>query len=141
MRLAVLLAVLLAAACGQGAPSGPTAGARGGPALVLTRDALVGVWSFDRTCASEDALMLQADGSAALDLWGQGSWTISERGDRIVLTLGRYEPGLGPTGETMVYHLDVSEAVSDDLVGRLARADGSEAQAINARRCPHDDAQ
>ncbi|MGQ0531471.1 MAG: hypothetical protein ACT4OF_02115 [Caulobacteraceae bacterium] len=101
----------------------------------MPREALVGTWSFDRTCASGDGMTLNADNSAGYDEWGQGTWATAA-GNRVIVSLERHEPGVGPTGEQVTYHLDVTAPVTGDLVGQLAREDGSEPRAINARRCP-----
>jgi hypothetical protein len=104
-------------------------------AIEFEPEALVGAWSFDRSCASGDGMTLAADGTASFDEWGQGTWTVADD-NRLVLTLMRWEPGVGPTGETVVYNLDVAATVADDLIGQLARADGSEPRGLNALRCP-----
>ncbi len=80
-------------------------------------------------------MTLQADGQASFDEWGQGTWATADN-NRIVLTLVRWEPGVGPTDETVVYNIDVAAPVTDDLIAQLARTDGSEPRGLNARRCP-----
>ncbi|NOT42823.1 MAG: hypothetical protein HOP13_20275 [Alphaproteobacteria bacterium] len=44
-----------------------------------------GVWSFDRTCASGDGMVLKGDGKASYDEWGSGLWASAEDGARLVL--------------------------------------------------------
>ncbi|MBY0563287.1 MAG: hypothetical protein K2P58_03790 [Hyphomonadaceae bacterium] len=143
MRNAVLTLLACLAACGQPrstAPQDASAGASGvgrvaEAAFVLEPEAMVGIWSFDRSCASGDGMILHADGRASYDEWGEGTWATADE-NRVVLTLSRIEPGLGPTGETLTYNIDVAAPVTDDLIGQLARPDGSEPRGLNALRCP-----
>lgn len=142
MRIAPLVLALALVACGPQPASDEdaTAGSSGvgdveDAAFVMEPEALVGVWSFDRTCASGDGMTLQADGSASFDEWGEGGWATADD-NRVVLTLERHEPGVGPTGESVIYHIDVAAPVTDDLIANLARPDGSEPRGLNARRCP-----
>ena len=146
MRTALIALVMLAAACGQPAsppaetPPDAHAGSSGAGNIAATpftleSEALVGTWSFDRSCASGDGMQLNADGTAGYDEWGSGAWTLADN-NRVVLTLARSEPGVGPTGETVIYNIDVAAPVTDDLIGNLARPDGSEPRGLNARRCP-----
>jgi hypothetical protein len=138
--LFTLGALLLASACQPAPPpSGATAGSTEAGAapdeeIEFETEALVGVWSFDRSCASGDGMTLVADGTASFDEWGQGTWATAD-GNRVVLTLTRWEPGVGPTDETVVYNIDLAATVTDDLIGLLARADGSEPRGLNALRC------
>jgi len=117
------------------APPSPEAAQTAHASFTLEPEALVGVWSFDRSCASGDGMRLMADGRATYDEWGEGDWRTADD-NRVVLTLTRWEPGVGPTGETVVYNVDVAEPVRDNLVARLARPDGGEPRAVNAKRCP-----
>lgn len=150
MRFSVIAIALLTAACGQPAspaaepaaqaPPDASAGSTGvgdvaAASFTLDSEALVGTWSFDRSCASGDGMRLGADGAAGYDEWGTGTWALAEN-NRVVLTLQRYEPGVGPAGETVIYNIDVADPVTDDLIGNLARPDGSEPRGVNARRCP-----
>lgn len=144
MRAWMLTSALFAAACGApdpaDAPEDASAGSTGvgdvpGPAFEVEQEALVGVWSFDRTCASGDGMRLNADGTASFDEWGQGAWTFDAE-DRVVLTLERFEPGVGPTGETVVYTLAIGAPVTDDLVGHLSGGDIENVRGVNALRCP-----
>ena len=147
MRIAIVAIALLAAACSQPAsqavseaPTDASAGSSGVGAVAtisftLESESLVGTWSFDRSCASGDGMGLRADGVAGYDEWGTGTWAIADN-NRVVLTLQRDEPGVGPTGETVIYNIDIAAPVTDDLIGNLARPDGSEPRGINARRCP-----
>ncbi|MGD9965723.1 MAG: hypothetical protein AB7T59_04330 [Hyphomonadaceae bacterium] len=139
MRLAALVTLLsIAAGCSPPAPETTGTGTVGEIAaegFVMEPEALVGTWSFDRTCASGDGMTLNADDTASFDEWGQGAWATAD-GNRVVLNLDRQEPGVGATGQQVTYYLDVAGPVTDDLVGQLARDDGAEQRAINARRCP-----
>jgi hypothetical protein len=131
--------ILLLAACGQ--PAEPPSDAQAPPAgtgqsaAPLESEALVGVWSFDRSCASGDGMRLNADGTMTFDEWGEGTWETADN-NRVVFTLARIEPGMGPSGETLNYTLDVAGVVTDDLSGALVRGDAEEVRAIYARRCP-----
>jgi hypothetical protein len=80
-------------------------------------------------------MRLNADGTASFDEWGQGSWTFDAE-DRVVLTLQRFEPGVGPTGETVMYALAIGAPVTDDLVGHLSGGDIENVRGVNALRCP-----
>ncbi len=140
MRIAIAL-VLLLAACGQPAsapatsPGDATAGASGVGRIAeqeFESEALVGVWSFDRSCASGDGMRLDADGTASFDEWGGGTWSLGDD-NTVVLTLARNEPGIGPTGETVIYTLAIAANVTDDLIGQFTSVDGP--RGINAKRC------
>lgn len=137
MRIAAAL-ILFVASCGPSAPR-EDVGSNGvgdiaAAGFEMEPEALVGIWSFDRTCASGDGMILRADGAASYDEWGQGTWATAE-GNRVVLSLERHEPGVGPTGEQVTYYIDVAAPVTDDLSGVLARDDGTEQRGVNARRC------
>lgn len=102
--------------------------------FTLQREALIGTWSFDRSCGSEDGMSLERDG-AVHHYAGSGTWAMA--GDnRIVLTLEESEMGVGPTGETIIYNLDVARPVTDDLIASMSRRDGSMPSGVFARRCP-----
>lgn len=137
MRSAAAL-ILLVAACGPSAPTedagSNSVGGIAAAGFEMEPEALVGTWSFDRSCASGDGMILRADGAASYDEWGQGTWATAE-GNRVVLSLERHEPGVGPTGEQVTYYLDVAAPVTDDLSGVLARDDGTEQRGVSALRC------
>ncbi|MGD9981224.1 MAG: hypothetical protein AB7H66_06325 [Hyphomonadaceae bacterium] len=139
MRLVIAAAFALLAACTPPATTqeadSTSVGEIAAEGFVMSPEALVGTWSFDRTCASGDGMTLNADDTAGLDEWGVGAWATAD-GNRVVLNLERHEPGVGATGQQVTYYFDVAEPVTDDLVGHLARDDGTERRAINARRCP-----
>jgi hypothetical protein len=137
---AALVGVL--AACGQPTTTettsvgSPGAGEIAAHGFAMETEALVGIWSFDRSCASGDGMTLRADDTASYDEWGQGTWATAD-GNRVVLSLERREMGMDePTGEHLTLYLDVTAPVTDDLAGRIARDDGTEQREINARRCP-----
>lgn len=109
------------------------------PAAVRVEKAqLVGGWSFDRTCATEDAMGLMADGKAYFDEWGEGTWDVDADG-KLVLTLrelmhGAEEPA---EPELMTMTFTPREPVGENLVGSFSspRAD-IPAREVNALRCP-----
>lgn len=132
MRLWMMAAATLAlAACGAPESKAPPAQA---PAASVApeHEALVGIWSFDRTCASGDGMRLNADGTAGYDEWGSGAWTI-EGENQVALDLAVSEPGVGATGARQRIVVEVTWPVTDDLNGRIL---GTPPREINARRCP-----
>lgn len=141
VRAIAIALTLLAAACGQGASPTETpeeVRASEAPALALESEALVGRWSFDRTCGLYD-LVFEADGRASYFDYSTdtvvshvGTWATAD-GNRAVLTtrVQAADGGLGADSET--FNLDVSTPVTDDLVGRLSGA--GEARDVNAKRC------
>lgn len=138
MRLAIAAALAFVAACSPPAATeadSTSVGEIAAEGFVMEPEALVGTWSFDRTCASGDGMTLNADDTAGLDEWGTGTWATAD-GNRVVLNLERREPGVAATGQQVTYYLDVGAPVTDELVGQIARDDGTEQRAINARRCP-----
>ena len=157
MRSAIVALALLAAACGQSAtqttadtpPEDAYAGSSGAGRIpdepfALESEALVGLWSFDRTCGLYD-LVFQADDTATyydythdLAVTHAGAWAIAAN-NRVVLTVRRLGADGAPAGETETYNLDVKSPVTDDLVAHLERADGAEPRDISARRCPEED--
>jgi hypothetical protein len=138
MRLATAAGILALAACTPPPATeedSTSVGEIAAEGFVMDTATLVGTWSFDRTCASGDGMALNADSTAGLDEWGVGTWATAA-GNRVVLNLERQEPGVGATGQQVTYYFDVAGPVTDDLVGQMARDDGTEQRAINARRCP-----
>jgi hypothetical protein len=153
MRAALLAVVLLIAACGQSAPADtatpetaePAPGSAVTPAFALETEALVGLWSFDRSCGLYD-LVFEADDEAQYYDYRDESAVVSYRGtwapaetNRVELTVRRLDANGAPSGGDITYVLDVSAPVTDDLVGRFVRSDGAEAREINARRCAEED--
>ncbi|MFZ2031283.1 MAG: hypothetical protein WAU68_13300 [Vitreimonas sp.] len=137
MRFVITAFVLALTACGQPTTPTATATATAAPAAsapAVEQDTLVGTWSFDRSCASGDGMTLRADGTASYDEWGEGHWVIDVPA-RVILTLAKSEPGVGPTGQHVMVTLDVTPPVTDDLHAARSFDDGTPASAINARRC------
>jgi len=140
MRFAVAVVALLLAACGQSAvPSSPdtsSVSATGSASAATIEPAVfTGTWSFDRSCASGDGMTLNADSSASYDEWGEGHWVLDVP-SRLVITLAKSEPGVGPTGQHVMVTIDVTPPVNDDLNGTRSFDDGTPSGPINARRCP-----
>lgn len=129
-RIGIALAAL-AAACGAPETKAPEGPAPAGPDA-FEPEALVGLWSFDRSCASGDGMRLNADDTASYDEWGQGVWSL-EGDTRIVLDLEVHELGVGPTGRRETIVISFTPPVTDDLNGAI---EGAPPRAINARRCP-----
>ena len=151
MRFGVLFSALFAAACGQPAPApaetaadasagSSEAGRVAGDApALLDPISLIGTWSFDRSCASGDAMRLEANGAAGFDEWGEGMWAL-DADHRLVLVLRRHEPGVADDGlvERVVYVLTASAPAGDDLVGGFTSSPAAwpAPAAVNAKRCP-----
>jgi hypothetical protein len=137
-RIAAAVSFGALSACGQPAPT-PVADTSAPPpaaaAPALELEALVGTWSFDRSCASGDGMTLKADGTASYDEWGEGHWVI-DIPSRVILTLAKSEPGVGPTGQHVMVTIDVTPPVTGDLNGARSFDDGTPSNTINARRCP-----
>lgn len=156
MRAVIIVLSLFAAACGQPATTAPEptegdgyAGSSGAGRIeeapfTLEPEALVGLWSFDRTCGNYD-LVFAADRSAqhyevsaeGMTTSYMGTWATAPD-NRVVLGLRRLGSEGAPEGETLSYQIDVASAVADDLIGDFTRADGAPL-AITARRCPEED--
>jgi hypothetical protein len=144
MRFFLGFVALALASCSQpaSAPEDAAAGSTGvgrveTAPVVIEPEALVGVWSFDRSCASGDGMRLNADGTASFDEWGQGTWSFNANDNRVLLNLNVNEMGVGPTGETRIYSIVVMDAVTDDLNGRIeVSMVGEQPRGINAKRCP-----
>jgi|CXWL01.1.fsa_nt_gi hypothetical protein len=141
MRRILLVLAVFAAACGQEEPPPASdAPSNAGATFVLESEALVGLWSFDRSCGLFD-LDFRADGGATYYDYSDdmvrthtGTWAMGDN-NRVVLTT-RVQGADGALGaDTTIYNLDVGATVTDDLVAHLARADGGEARDINAKRC------
>src|SRR5262245_24007717 len=115
MRPALAAACVLLAACTPPATtedaSSTSVAEIAAEGFVMEPEALVGTWSFDASCASGDGMTLNADDTASLDEWGQGTWATAA-GNRVVLNLERHEPGVGATGQHLTYYLDVAAPVT-----------------------------
>lgn len=152
MRFVFAAAALMTlAACGPSADAPPpaedaAAEQTASPAFTLETEAVVGHWSFDRTCGLYD-LVFYAD--ANVDYFGYsnesqvvsygGQWTEDRANNRVTLALHRLDAQGHFTGDPTQYTLDVTAPVTDDLTGRFGLADGAQARDINARRCPQED--
>ncbi len=154
MRMAAAAFLLALAACSPpSAPAAPAHGAASGSvgagpvattAFRLEADALLGRWSFDRSCGLYD-LVFEANGSVSYFDYADashvvsyaGRWTIGDH-NRVVLSLHRLGGDGAPTGDAITYNLDVSEPVADDLIGQFG-AQGGDMRAITAKRCPEED--
>ena len=114
------------------------AGRVGDPPVLLDPISLVGTWSFDRTCASEDGMTLNADGTAGTDQ-GRGMWAVDPGREKLIIIVREQEMGQDedPLAERHVWTITATKPVGDDLVGRLdPRRAGEAPVALNARRCP-----
>ena len=159
MRMAIAVCVFALVACSP--PSHPEAmpdpspetantGSSGAsraaaPAFALETDAIVGRWSFDRSCGLYD-LVFNADASANYYDYTDEQHVVSYAGrwtsdhNRVVMSLHRLGETGGPIGDALSYTLDVSDPVADDLIGQFGPA-GSDMRAISAKRCPEEDRQ
>jgi hypothetical protein len=158
MRRMALAAIVfaLAAACSppsaapaDPAPNGAYAGSSGAgrvEAAVFTLDphAVPGNWSFDRSCGLYDLVFSDDGGAQYFDYADEshvvtrlGTWTAAAN-NRIVLTLRMADANGAPSGEAETFNFDVTDPVTDDLIGRFGPAAG-EARNITAKRCPQED--
>ncbi|MBI3439619.1 MAG: hypothetical protein HY054_13400 [Proteobacteria bacterium] len=153
MRRAIIALAGLLASCGQ--PATTTTNATetvaqtdNPPAVELDAPsvehrALVGQWSFDRSCGLYD-LVLNADGSATFFdytvdpvVTNIGTW--ADAGNhRTTLTLRRAGRDGAPSGDATTYNLDVTARVTDDLSAFFG-PNGATQRTINAKRCPEED--
>lgn len=155
MRAIAVTLCLLAAACGK--PAATTEPAEGDgyagssgvgripeEPFTLESEALVGLWSFDRSCGNYD-LVFAADGRVQHYVVSDegmttsyiGTWATAD-GNRANLTLRVLNSEGAPSGDVLTYNLDVAAPVMDDLMGDFGR-DGAAATGITARRCPEED--
>ena len=148
----IILALALAACGQQGAPAHGEDGYAGSsgagrieaPPFVLEPEALVGLWSFDRTCGLYD-LVFQADdrveyfdyNDPAATASYAGTWSVAED-NRVALALRQLDAEGRPTGEEQAFTLALASPVTDDLIGDFFRV-GGDAQALTARRCAEED--
>lgn len=141
MRMVAILIALALGACGD-TQSGPSQEPAEAP-LVLEREALVGLWSFDRSCGNYD-LVIEADGRAQYyDISPEGAvtshagtWALED--NRVVLTMRRLGAAGEPEGDTLSSTIELGAAVTEDLIGDFAPA-GDAPAPISARRCPEED--
>jgi hypothetical protein len=109
----------------------------GDAAVTIDPISLIGTWSFDRTCASEDGITLQPDGTAGTDQ-GNGMWAVDAQ-HRLVIIFREQEMGkdADPLAERRVWTMTATKPVGDDFVGRIEpRRTGEPPVALNAKRCP-----
>ena len=152
--LAAALMFALAACSPPSAPAEPppqdaAAGSNGAgrveaPMFTLASETIVGEWSFDRSCGLYD-LVFSADGAANYYDYTDESHVVSYAGrwlatdhNRVVMTLRRVGADGAPSGAALTYDFDVSDPVTDDLIGRFGQAE-SEMRNITAKRCPQED--
>ena len=146
-RLVVAGCACLFAACSQPSPAASPADAAAGitgagrvasdAAPPLDPLSLVGTWSFDRTCASEDGMTLAVDGTAGTDQ-GSGVWAV-DASHRLVMIIREQEMGADPDPKAPrhVWMFTATKPVGDDLVGRIDAVKlGAKARPLNAKRCP-----
>jgi hypothetical protein len=92
----------------------------------------VGTWSFDGTCASGDAMMLEADGHAAFDEWGDGLWGLADGGKRIVVIAKDISEEADRRKVAELIEFRVTAAAANKM--SLVRA--SDGAKIEAVKCP-----
>ena len=155
MRMAIAACVFALVACSP--PSSPaeppaqgaTAGSSGAgrveaPVFTLDAETILGRWSFDRSCGLYD-LVFNADASANYYDYTDEQHVVSYAGrwaradhNRVVMSLHRLGETGAPTGDALTYSFDVSDPVTDDLIGQFGPA-GGDMRAITAKRCPEED--
>lgn len=140
MRFTFVAACLALAACTPPAAETTTATtAREAPAIQVTPTALGGQWSFDRACTQFNLVFTNTSVSysdfadPAHVVSYDGPWSITD-GDSVVLSLRRLDAQGAPTGETLTYNLELTQASTTDLVGTFGPA-GGPMQPINAKQC------
>lgn len=124
--------------------TGPAADEGRAESVAPDPHALIGLWSFDRSCGLYDLVFL-ANGDVEFYDYSDagnvvsyaGAWAPAE-GGTVVLTVRQVAIDGEPTGEIEMLVLRPDAPVSDDLSGRLTRA-GAPDIAFNARRCPEED--
>lgn len=152
MRVAAIVLALALGACGAppaaDAPHDASAGSTGvgnvtAAPFALESEALVGLWSFDRTCGlydlvfDADDLVQYYDYSDTTVVSYRGSWATADN-NRVVLTVRRLDMEDEPIGDVLTFNLDVGATVTDDLIGAFGPASGP-AREITALRCPDED--
>jgi hypothetical protein len=152
MRIAAIILALTLTACGAPpaaeAPQDASAGSTGvgrvaDEPFTLESEALIGLWSFDRTCGlydlvfDADDLVQYYDYTDPTVVSYRGSWSIAEN-NRVVLNVTRLDMNDEPMGEVHAFHVDVGAPVTDDLIGAFGPA-GGPARDITALRCPDED--
>ena len=69
-------------------------------------DELLGVWSFDGTCASGWGMGLSANGEVWFAEWGQGLWVVDRDAILMLLRAGEMGDSDGPTVSVIVLRID-----------------------------------
>jgi hypothetical protein len=154
MRIALAALALMLTACGQSASApapvdvAPASAATSIEPQIFTleNEAVVGLWSFDRTCGLYD-LAIYAD--ATVDYFDysdegnvvsySGEWTEEPENQRVALSLRRLDAEGHVTGDPIEYVLDLITPPVDDLNGGFGRADGTWRTDLHAKRCPQED--
>lgn len=111
-------------------------------AVRIERAQILGVWSFDRSCASGDGMGVFSDGRAGFDETGEGTWSLDENG-RLVLDLRISELGVEADPATLprtTVTIEATEPVTDNLIGRISGTGFADVPAyanepVNGRRC------
>jgi len=146
MRIVICALVVALAACGQAAapaetttqPAAATPAAAAPPVFTVDPVAFGGMWSFSRNCGGADLVVTNRDAtyydytdpSNAIAYVGPYAIT----GNHVVLTLHRLDAHGAPSGDPLVYNLDVSEPVTSDLHAQFGPAGGAMRE-INAKQC------
>lgn len=160
MRFVIAAALIAVAACSPpSSAAGPAATtttatrpAANDPSSIppqefqLQTEAVVGHWSFDRSCGLYD-LVLHADANVDYFDYSDeshvvsygGQWSEDLPNNRVTLALQRLDSDGHVTGQPIDYVLDIITPPGDDLNGRFGRADGTFGVNIHAKRCPEED--
>lgn len=114
--------------------------------FTLQTEAVVGYWSFDRTCGLYD-LVFHADANVDYFDYSDpshvvsygGQWSEELENNRVTLSLQRLDAEGHLTGAPIAYVLDIITPPGDDLNGRFGRADGTYGVDVHAKHCPQED--
>ena len=114
--------------------------------FTLQTEAVVGRWSFDRSCGQYD-LVFYADANVDYFDYSDeshvvsygGQWSEERENNRVTLSLQRLDAEGHVSGEPIAYVLDIITPPGDDLNGRFGRADGTFGVDVHAKRCPEED--
>jgi len=158
MRIVIAAALIALAACSPPSASGTApatttaARAANDPSSIpphefaLQTEAVVGQWSFDRSCGLYD-LVFHADANVDYFDYSDeshvvsygGQWSEDLPNNRVTLALQRLDSDGHVTGQPIDYVLDIITPPGDDLNGRFGRTDGTFGVDIHAKRCPEED--
>lgn len=157
-RIVAAVFVLALVACGppgtpwrtpseQDRPATPSAVPPSRVPFTLDRQALLGAWSFDRSCGLYELVFTDeatpssvlyyeyVDGSNAVE--HSGTFALAPN-NRVVLSTHAVDAHNQPVGEAETYNLDVTNPITNDLTGTFGPAGGAMLN-INAKRCPEED--